>query len=66
MPAALGRRLMPPLALTTRCHGTSDGQWRIANPTARAARGAPSMLAICPYVATRPRGMSRTSRWTAR
>ena len=42
------RRLIPPLAFTTRCHGTSCGHSCIACPTARAARGRPSSAAICP------------------
>ena len=32
---------------TTRCHGRSSGHVRIAQPTCRAARGAPSKYASC-------------------
>jgi len=39
---------MEPSAITTRCHGRSSGQKRIAQPTSRAARGAPSIIAIWP------------------
>jgi hypothetical protein len=46
--AARPRRLIPPLAFTTRCHGNPAGQRRIAVPTARAARGRPSSAATCP------------------
>ena len=56
-PPHCARRLMPPCAFTTRCHGRPSGQCRIAWPTARAARGHPSRAATCPYVATRPRGI---------
>jgi hypothetical protein len=42
---ARARRLMAPRAFTTRCHGTSSGHRRIAAPTARAERGAPSIAA---------------------
>jgi hypothetical protein len=60
MPTSRRRRLMPPCAFTTRCHGTSSGQLRIAPPTARAARARPASSATCPYVATSPRGILRT------
>ena len=65
LPAA-ARRLIPPLALTTRCQGTPGGQWRIAVPTMRARRGQPSHAAIWPYVATLPLGIFATSRQTRR
>ena len=35
-------------ALPTRCHGSSSGQRRMAQPTIRAARGRPSIWAIWP------------------
>ena len=59
------RALIPPCALTTRCHGRAAGHSRSAPPTARAERGRPSSAAIWPYVATRPRGIRRTRRQTA-
>src|SRR5262249_13697092 len=65
-PLTLARRLIPPLAFTTRCHGMPGGQCRIAYPTARPDLGQPSSAAICPYVATWPRGMRVTIRYTAR
>jgi hypothetical protein len=60
----VGRRLISPRALTTRCHGTCSGQLCIAHPTVRAAPGAPRARATWPYVITRPRGTRRTSAWT--
>ena len=61
---------MPPLALITRCHGTTlesgCGNRESAVPTARAARGWPSIAATWPYVTTRPRGTRRTMAYTAR
>src|SRR6476661_7514845 len=46
----VARRLMPPLAFTTRCHGTvllSGKAWR-AYPTCRACPASPANDAICP------------------
>jgi hypothetical protein len=63
-PAARGE--MRPPAPTTRCQGTPaarvSGRARSAQPTARAPCGTPRSAAICPYVATRPRGTSATRR----
>jgi hypothetical protein len=46
------RRLIRPAELTTRCHGTTRASGpdslRSAEPTARIARGLPSIAAICP------------------
>ena len=55
----------PPAALTTRCHGTSSGLECIAHPTAAGEMRLPSSTEICPYVITRPRGIARTSTYTA-
>src|SRR5262245_54195251 len=64
-PSGSPRWLMRPAAFTTRCQGTADpsGNVRNAYPTRRACRGMPASFAICPYVATRPRGMRLTIRW---
>lgn len=50
MPLRLARRLIPPRAFSTRCHGTPSprGHRFMAYPTARAPRGAPRSAAICP------------------
>jgi hypothetical protein len=58
--------LQDPPCWTTRWQGTRDpwGLPCIAHPTVRAARGAPSIRAICPYVATFPRGIRATSAYT--
>ena len=60
------RALIAPWALTTRCHGTPWGQWRIAMPTMRARLGQPSHTAIWPYVVTFPLGTFTTMRQTRR
>src|SRR5262249_31387838 len=61
IPLIRARRLIPPDAFTTRCHGMFGGHSRMAWPTARAPRGRPSESASWPYVTTCPRGMRRTS-----
>jgi len=60
----LGRQLIFPCALTTRCQGTSAGHALSAQPTVRAPRGIPSARAIAPYVVTRPRGIRRARTYT--
>ena len=50
LPSRLGVKLICPLALTTRCHGISDGRGRRrrAQPTWRAAPQTPISSAIWP------------------
>ncbi len=51
---------------TTRWHGITPGSGLEcnANPTNRADRGAPASAATCPYVATLPSGIRRTTSYT--
>ena len=53
----------PPSEATTRWHGiTIDvGFFPSAWPTARCAFGRPIAFAICPYVATFPKGIARVA-----
>src|SRR5690606_35455538 len=55
---------IPPAAFTTRCHGTSPSSSRrpySTAPTWRAACGAPTVSATCPYLTTLPWGTALTA-----
>ena len=58
------RRLIRPVAFTTRCHCTPSASGDALNtwPTSRARRGSPAASATFPYVLTNPRGIRRITR----